>query len=203
MSRYYVLEEDLDYEYKLYLGPIQLPAEERRAMILGDTRWIPREPMVIPIINKPGDELPDFLNTRMPLVSTGFKALLDREVSGRIFYRKAILVHENKFYVYYYILPRLIDCLDVHNSRFEQDPMLLGGLRFTGGFSLRQEQLVKVDIFRMKGLSFRQLLISQRLKDLLEEAGVRGVVMTATEQFCHGTGIFRRGTNKGEVAIDA
>lgn len=186
MSSYYVLEEDMDFEDRVYLGEINLSDEERRAMVIGETRSIASETMVIPLRNKPGDLLPDFLNVKFPLVSAGFKDILDSAVSGWIFYRKAFLVYGPQFYVYYYILPRKLDCLDEKNSQFLQDQLMPGGIRITDGFNVRREQLDNVDIFRMVGLSNRQPIISERLKRLLEEANVQGAVMTETELYKSG-----------------
>jgi hypothetical protein len=47
---YYVIEEDLESVYKVYLGDIQLAMREKMAMTLGKTHEIPSDPLIIPIL---------------------------------------------------------------------------------------------------------------------------------------------------------
>ena len=59
---YYLMEEDPTFEYQVYLGKIVLGREERKAMLLGEMKFIPAEPLKVPLVYPPGENMPDFMN---------------------------------------------------------------------------------------------------------------------------------------------
>lgn len=180
---YYLLEEDLRSELKLFLGPIHLDEKEWDWMIRGEDHYIPDTVMEIPVKLALADKGGDFLNQKLPLVSNRLKGILEQKATNRVYYREVILRSRYIAYLYFYLAPPLCDCFDFRNSRFVSDPRKPGGIRINGGFCLRPGPIGKLDIFRVKGLSGRKIIISRRLKEICEVNGVRGVNYIPTEHY--------------------
>ncbi|HBF36428.1 MAG TPA: hypothetical protein DDW50_03820 [Firmicutes bacterium] len=183
MLPYYLLEEDLESESKIFLGPMNLNPAERQWMVLGDVFHIPDTTLDIPVKYAPPKDKADFLNRKIPLVSNDFKGILEQKASGRIYFREAILECPNGPYLYFYVAPPLCDCFDYRNSEYGPDPKIPGGIRISGGFCLRPGPVGKLDIFRAKGLSSRKIIISEWLKEICEANAIKGVRYIRTEDY--------------------
>lgn len=184
------MAEDVDSPNKVYLGGISMEEEERKAMLLGRTRFIPREPLFIPIKYQAGEEISDFLNLRLPLCSDKLRNLLDETAKARVFYREAFLVWEESCYPYYYMMPPCYNGLDRKFSALELDERLPGGVRVQeGGFYVRSDLVHDNDIFRLEGFSNRRFIVSERLKRICEDHGICGVTFIETSKYKDQAGI--------------
>lgn len=179
---YYLMEEDLTSDIQIHLGPISLGREERKAMLLGETFFISPEPLAIPLALAPGENMADFTNCKYPLISPRFKELLEETTIDRLFYREIYLEDDTYQYPYYYLAAPKYDCIDYKNSQYEKDEGMPGGLRIKKGFYIRSTIVQKADIFRVQGLSNRKLVISERLKQLLEANGLKGIKYIETNR---------------------
>lgn len=180
---YYLMNEDHKSESKIYLAPLMLDPAERVAMVTGDIRNIPVEPLDVFVGLRSAGEMPDYLNSKFTLISDKLKNILDQQVALKIFYRTVWLSDAGDLYQYYYFCPPQFECLDYQKSRFEIDPCLPGGVRITKGFYVRNDGVFKADIFRIRGLSNRIIIISERLKKLIEENQVQGVQYIRTDVY--------------------
>lgn len=172
---YYLIEEDLISEYQIYLGKIVLGREERKAMLLGEMKFIPAEPLKVPLVYPPGENMPDFMNHKYPIISPRFKDLLEEAATDRLFYREIYLEDDTYQYPYYYLAAPKYDCIDYKNSSCIKDERMPGGIRIKKGFYIRNAAVQKADIFRAQGLSNRRLIISERLKKLMEAVNLKGI----------------------------
>lgn len=179
---YYLIEEDPDSEFQISLGSIPLGRKERKAMLLGETVFIPPEPLSIPLAYSPGENMADFTNYKYPLISPRFKELLEEATRDRLFYREIYLEDDTYQYPYYYLAAPKYDCIDYKNSRYEKDERMPGGIRIKNGFCIRSTIVQKADIFRAQGLSNRKLIISERLKKLMEAANLKGIQYIETTE---------------------
>lgn len=178
------MTEDLDSPHKVYLGITTMDVDEQQAMLLGNARFLPREPLFIPIRYQVGEEISDFLNLRLPLVSDKLRDLLDETTKTRIFYREVFLTYEESCYRYYYLMPPLYNGLDRKFSSLEQDERLPGGVRINeGGFYVRSDLVHDNDIFRLEGFSNRRFIVSERLKRACEDNGINGVKYIETSKY--------------------
>lgn len=175
MEKFFILAEDRNTAGELYLGRIELSYGEGRAMILGDVTQIPITPLLVPIVYKAKSELADYSNRKFPLVSSKIKGLIDEYVTQRIFYRNVILTDDEGSYPFYYIVPPLVDGIDYKNSSFKEDPQFAGVLQCEEGFYIRPSVTEGMDIFLLKGLSRRKVIISQRFKQIMDVNGVNGI----------------------------
>jgi hypothetical protein len=183
MLPYYVLEEDLESESRIFLGPINLDETERQRMIQGDVHYIPDTTLDIPVKYAPAYEKSDFLGQKFSLVSNRLKSILEQKANGRVYYREVILHYRYGGYLYFYMAPPLCDCFDYRNSEYAADPKIPGGIRISGGFCLRPGPLGKLDILRVKGLPGRKIIISERLREICEENEIKGVNYIRTEDY--------------------
>jgi len=108
---------------------------------------------------------------------------LEQKATGGIYYRKMVLSYRYDSYPYFYIAPPECDCFDYSNSEYANDPGVPGGIRISGGFCLRLRLVGKLDIFRVKGMSSRKIIISEGLKEIFEACEVRGVKYIQTEDY--------------------
>ena len=175
MQKFFILEEDRNTAGELYLGRIELSYCEGKAMILGDITQIPNTPLLVPIIYKAKPELADYSNQKFPLVSSKIKGLIDEYVNQKIFFRNVILTDNEGNYPFYYIVPPSVDGIDYKNSRFKQDPRIAGVLQCEKGFYIRPSVMEGMDIFLLRGLSRRKVIISQRFKQIMDVNGVNGI----------------------------
>jgi hypothetical protein len=184
MKSFYVIEEDPDSINKAYLGEALFKPEEYRAMVLGKVGFIPDEQLVIPVKYRRNHDMADFLNARFPLVSEALKNLMDENTRFPFFYRQVFLQYQDDYPLYFYIAPLQLDCIDFKNSDLETDEKMPGGLRIKeGGFYLRPERVFYYEIFRVKGLSGRKLIISERLKNICEAGEMKGIRYTETKDY--------------------
>lgn len=153
-------------------------------MILGDVTQIPITPLLIPIVYKAKSELADYSNQKFPLISSKIKGLIDEYVTQRIFYRNVILTDNEGSHLFYYIVPPLVDGIDYKNSSFKEDPQNAGVPRCEEGFYIRPSVTEGMDIFLLKGLSHRKIIISQRFKQIMDVNGVKGIDYIDTITFC-------------------
>lgn len=181
--RYYVLEEDHMAECKIYLGNLDLNWSEEKAMILGETAFIATEPICIPLKRRPVRGRSDFLNTQLTLVSNKLKNLIKEKARDRVFFRATYLIYDGWDYSYYYMSPIKYDGVDRASSSYLSEGTNPGGLWITGGFSIMSAVVGKSDIFRLKGLSNRKIIISERLKETFEDNGIQGVQYIETTEF--------------------
>lgn len=172
---YYLIEEDPDSEFQISLGTVPLGREERKAMLLGEMKFIPGEPLPIPLAYPPGENMSDFMNHKYPIISPRFKDLLEEAATDRLFYREIYLEDDTYQYPYYYLAAPKYDCIDYKNSSCIKDERMPGGIRIKKGFYIRNAAVPKADIFRAQGLSNRRLIISERLKKLMEANNLKGI----------------------------
>jgi hypothetical protein len=180
---YFLLEEDLESESKIFLGTIRMDETERRRMIRGEVHSIMDTALNIPVKYSPAVDRSDFLNCKLPLASNKLKGLLEQKAIARVYYREIILHHQYSGYLYFYMAPPLIDCFDYRNSEVINDPSRPCGIRINGGFCLRPGPVGNMDIFRVKGLSGRKILISKGLKEFFETKEIKGVKYIKTEDY--------------------
>lgn len=183
MPKFFILEEDRNTAGELYLGRMGLSYCEGKAMILGDITQIPNTPLLIPIIYKAKSELADYSNQKFPLVSSKIKGLIDDYVNQKIFFRKVILTDNERNYLFYYIVPPLVDGIVYKSSRFKEEPQIVGGLRCGKGFYINPSVTEGLDIFLLKGLSRRKIVISERLKKIFDTNEVIGIDYIDTVTF--------------------
>ncbi|MCX7748280.1 MAG: hypothetical protein N2645_15555 [Clostridia bacterium] len=181
--RYFVMEEDIHSEYKVYLDDLNLGLEEKKAMLLGDRTFIPLKHMLVPVKHRLQEEMSDYLSTKLTFVSHGLKDLIEENTITKIYYRYSFLLYKEYEYVYHYILPEKFDCIDYKKSHCEKDDNMPGGLRITNGFAIKESVVNNIDIFRVDGLSNRKLVISEKLKKIFDENQIKGVKYTETTQY--------------------
>lgn len=183
MNDFYLISEDPDSPAKVYLGEIILDREERAAMLLGDTRRIPEQQMIIPLVYR-NPELSDFLNLKFPLISDKLKNILDEYVTSCIYYRPVFLEYQESYEAYYYFVPPCYEGIDFSHSDCVKDDELPGRVKVgEGGFYLRPSVVGKADIFRLKGLSPRKIVINHRLKEIFTDNGVTGIKYLPTYRY--------------------
>ncbi|MCX7746240.1 MAG: hypothetical protein N2645_05040 [Clostridia bacterium] len=181
--QYYVIEEDSNSEYKLLLGDIAISPKERKAMFLGEDIYISAEPLLIPLKYRRKEEMSDYLSIKFPFVSHDLMCILKANVNARVFYKPTFLLYDGREYPYYYILPPKSECINFKNSKCEIDENMPGGIRIIDGFTLREDVVKNIDIFRVEGLSNRKLVISGRLRKILEENKVKGIQYIESEMY--------------------
>ena len=175
---YYVIEEDLESVYKVYLGDIQLTMREKMAMTLGKTHEIPSDPLIIPIKHRRNKQMSDYLNVKFNFVSDNMRNVLEDNVKEELFFRHAFLTYDGLEYPYYYITVKKYDCIDFEKSNYEKDENEPGGIRITDGFALKKDVTKNSDIFKAEFLPNRLFIISERLKKILEENDIVGIKYT-------------------------
>ena len=180
---YYLIEEDRDFDGKLFLGKISLNIQERRAMVTGERRLIPSNSIEIPLKYPPKERASDYLSLKFPFVSEKLKDIITQVVTAKVQFRLALLRYDNQTLSYFYLLPPQYDCIDHKHSKCERDERMPGGLRITDGFYIRRDRLEKLDLFRVDGLSNRKLVISERLKECFEAEKAYGLIYTKTEKY--------------------
>ena len=179
--RYFVLEESGDAMDRLYLGPICLNHKERKAMVRGEPTFIPDEPLRVPIRYWAGERLPDYLDGKFCIVSEFMKDILDKFAKGKIHYRGITVYDDQNEYSYYIIFPPRFDCLDLKRSIFLKSSLYPEEIHVTAGFYIRRDLTEEVDLLRVQGLSNRLLVLSERLKQVLEANGVQDIRYTQTD----------------------
>lgn len=181
---YFVIEEDLESVYKVYIGEVQLSSlKERMAMTLGEIHEIPSTPLIIPIKHRCNERMSDYLNVKFNFVSDNMKNVLEDNVNEELFFRHAFLTYEGIEYPYYYLMPKKYDCIDFEKSNYEKDDGEPGGIRISNGFALKKDVINNSDIFRAKYLSNKIFIISERLKKILEENDIVGIKYTHISEY--------------------
>jgi hypothetical protein len=180
--RYYLIEEDWYSEHKVYLGEIALTYREKMAMAIGDYSQIPRNPLRISLKYRPS-RMSDYLSLKFTFVSQKLKKLICAQAAADIFFRPSIFLFNGEEHPFYLIVPAKYDCIDFERSFCRDDEGAPGGIRVDRGFSVCPHRVAGADIFRVKGLSNRKLVISEKFKKVMEKNDICGVKFTLTENY--------------------
>jgi hypothetical protein len=180
--KYYLIEEDRYSEHKVYLGEISLTYREKMAMATGDYSQIPRTPLRIPLKYR-SDRMSDYLSFKYTFVSPKLQKLICSDAVADVFFRPGFLLFKGEEYPVYLIIPDKFDCIDFQRSGCKDDEVTPGGIRIHHGFAICPEAVGAADIFRVKGLSNRKLVISEKFQMILQQNDICGIRYIPTEDY--------------------
>ncbi|KNY30065.1 imm11 family protein [Pseudobacteroides cellulosolvens] len=184
---FYVIEEDTNSKNKIFLDEINIAPEERKNMILGLDSYIPEDNLLINIKHMVSEEMSDYLSLRFTFVSHKLKCIIQDNTNAKIFFRDTFFLYDGMEFNYYFCCPQKIDCISYEisdkPSNNQAEKIKPGIMKISNGFSIMEKAIENTDIFRVEGLSSRSLVISERLKGLLEENDVKGIKYTLTNQW--------------------
>lgn len=180
--KYYLIEEDRNSEHKIYLGEIPLTYPEKMAMAIGDYSRIPRTPLRISLKYR-ADRMSDYLSFKYTFVSPKLQNIICQDAVADVFFRPVFLLFKGAEYPFHLTIPAKFDCIDFERSFCKNDENTPGGIRVYNGFVIRPEAVAGADIFRVKGLSNRKLIISEKFQTILERNDICGIRYIATENY--------------------
>ena len=170
MCKYYVMAAVNCIEDYVVLG--EVPERFSSACLKSEFQFIDKNPVSIELSAEGGNVFPDFIyQNQIPLISDRLKNFFDSLKIDYLFYKKVNLTKEQLGIEepYWLALPQRIDCLDRNKS--EIDDFFNEAEKIV----VNDNQVGRFEIFKLSGVINSEIIISERIANLLEKEKFKGI----------------------------
>ncbi|MGL5356210.1 MAG: imm11 family protein [Cetobacterium sp.] len=117
-----------------------------------------------------GIEYPDLIiQDNIPIVSIKIKNILIKSKIKYLFIKSIDICDTKKRERYYLVVPPRIDCLDYKKSEYDSE------IEYASKIVIDFNKVGDADMFRLKGIGNREIIVTERLFNLLNKEKLEGV----------------------------
>ncbi len=170
-----------------------VPGEEifqlERACLTSEFQFLDKSPLAVELSDEGGLHFPDFiLRGAIPLVSSAVKRVLERCAVDYVFFKPVQLTvtELGRAENFWLALPPRINCLDWERSVFDTEeneflpPSEL--IREAKKFFIDENKIGRYNIFKLAGVVNQDIIVTEKLKDALEDARLENIFFCETEE---------------------